>query len=676
MDDRTTGRTASGFCTLESRAPGSPCAPRRAPLVLAAIIGAGAIVPTLLAFRSGPPGAPGGPAGGQWQLPTSANDFFAPGTQPNADPLEFAPVQNSLNCTFCHSGYSLDFAPYDAWVASMKGQAARDPVWHAALTISNQDANLSGESCIRCHAPGAWLAGKSAPGDLSLFQPEDFDSVTCHFCHRLVNPVLGPDSAVGYPPSELIPDPDPTPDVEVLDALAKAGLMPIKHGNGQFIVDPKDVRRGPLDDVPDNMHGLSLLGEFVPLIYSPFHTKSQLCASCHDVSNPLYMRQPDGTYALNGFGEPHPTGDLRDMFPEQRTYSEWSQSQFAKGGVYFADQRFGGNHPTFVMESCQDCHMPFYEGGACAFYEFPPFFERNVPQHSWAGANTWVVGAIKEMLGDKAELVGLTDERVDAQKARVIQMLRSASDLAAVQNGAALLVRVTNWSGHKLPTGYPEGRRMWLNVRFFDAADELVAERGGYDIESATLDRDSTKVYEARHGISEDVAAVVGLPAGKSFHLSLNNVILSDNRIPPVGFSRAAFEEVQAEPVNYEYADGQHWDNTLFTIPSGTAKAVVTLYFQTSSREYMDFLRAANFTDTNGEIAYQAWISQGRSAPVDMASVVLNLVPGDLNGDGVVDGADLGILLGAWGTDDPFADLNGDGEVDGADLGTLLGMWT
>jgi len=48
----------------------------------------------------------------------------------------------------------------------------------------------------------------------------------------------------------------------------------------------------------------------------------------------------------------------------------------------------------------------------------------------------------------------------------------------------------------------------------------------------------------------------------------------------------------------------------------------------------------------------------------------------DLNCDGVVDGADLGILLSAWGSDDATADLNGDGVVDGADLGQLLANWT
>jgi len=47
---------------------------------------------------------------------------------------------------------------------------------------------------------------------------------------------------------------------------------------------------------------------------------------------------------------------------------------------------------------------------------------------------------------------------------------------------------------------------------------------------------------------------------------------------------------------------------------------------------------------------------------------------GDINGDGRVDGADLGLLLAAWGGSGP-ADLNGDGIVDGADLGLLLAAW-
>lgn len=49
----------------------------------------------------------------------------------------------------------------------------------------------------------------------------------------------------------------------------------------------------------------------------------------------------------------------------------------------------------------------------------------------------------------------------------------------------------------------------------------------------------------------------------------------------------------------------------------------------------------------------------------------------DLNGDCMVDGGDLQLLLQSWGAvSDTGADLNLDGKVDGADLGMLLGAWT
>ena len=48
---------------------------------------------------------------------------------------------------------------------------------------------------------------------------------------------------------------------------------------------------------------------------------------------------------------------------------------------------------------------------------------------------------------------------------------------------------------------------------------------------------------------------------------------------------------------------------------------------------------------------------------------------GDLDGDQIVGGADLTILLAAWGTNGPVADLDGDGFVSGPDLTILLGRW-
>ena len=50
--------------------------------------------------------------------------------------------------------------------------------------------------------------------------------------------------------------------------------------------------------------------------------------------------------------------------------------------------------------------------------------------------------------------------------------------------------------------------------------------------------------------------------------------------------------------------------------------------------------------------------------------------PGDFNDDGVVNGADFGALLAAWGACGGCAeDLNGDGFVNGADIGGLLAAW-
>lgn len=49
----------------------------------------------------------------------------------------------------------------------------------------------------------------------------------------------------------------------------------------------------------------------------------------------------------------------------------------------------------------------------------------------------------------------------------------------------------------------------------------------------------------------------------------------------------------------------------------------------------------------------------------------------DLNGNGIVEPGDLGLMLADWGpvTKSPVADVNGDGVVNGADIGRLLDRW-
>ncbi len=57
-----------------------------------------------------------------------------------------------------------------------------------------------------------------------------------------------------------------------------------------------------------------------------------------------------------------------------------------------------------------------------------------------------------------------------------------------------------------------------------------------------------------------------------------------------------------------------------------------------------------------------------------LSGTYIPMNPSDLNGDGVVDAADLSTLLAQWGADG-VGDLNGDGVVGAADLAMLLSNW-
>jgi len=68
--------------------------------------------------------------------------------------------------------------------------------------------------------------------------------------------------------------------------------------------------------------------------------------------------------------------------------------------------------------------------------------------------------------------------------------------------------------------------------------------------------------------------------------------------------------------------------------------------------------------------------SDNGAANSGAAYIFFRACSADFNLDGVVNGNDLGTLLGQWGVcPDCAADFNGDGAVDGNDLGTLLGDW-
>lgn len=525
-------------------------------------------------------------------IPSTPNDFLQPGTQPLT---LVAPLQVAQNCAACHGFYDPDQEPYRRWRASMMAQATRDPIFHACLAIAEQDLRFSGELCLRCHTPNGWLDGRSTPTDGSAldFYAGDFDGISCHFCHRLVDPANGP----GSPPE----------DAAILAAL---GAIPPDAHNGTYVVDPEDRRRGPFDLGPSFF--------WHDWRESPFHRSSALCGTCHDVSNPAFTRQSDGSYALNAIDAPHPSARKYEQFPIERTYSEWARSEFARGPIEMGG-RFGGNRSA--VSTCQHCHMPATTGTAC----FPGLGGEqrdDLPLHDFAGANSWVLRAVRSLYPDSE--TGLDAAQVDASIARAEAMLRSAADLEAFLAGGELVVRVLNQSGHKLPTGYGEGRRMWIGLRFFDASNALIAERGAYDPATAVLVPDTT-IFETKHGLDAAMAVETGLPQGESFHFVLNNEILKDNRIPPRGFTQRAFEAVQAEPVGATYRDEQYWSDSRFAIAAGSARVEVRLWHQTTTKEYIEFLRDENRTNNAGQIAYDQWVLHGRSAPVQMAATSLEL---------------------------------------------------
>src|SRR5262249_7368757 len=156
-------------------------------------------------------------------------------------------------------------------------------------------------------------------------------------------------------------------------------------------------------------------------------------------------------------------------FPEQATFDEWLASAYPSGGV--RAPQFGRNRET--VSSCQDCHMPRVTGVDAR--NGPK--RDDLPFHEFAGANTFVPAILPHHPVSGEEVSAAQLER---GAARSTDMLRRAATLSLALADGTLSVRVTNESGHKLPTGYPEGRRMWLHVRAFDAGRRVVFESGRY----------------------------------------------------------------------------------------------------------------------------------------------------------------------------------------------------
>jgi hypothetical protein len=189
----------------------------------------------------------------------------------------------------------------------------------------------------------------------------------------------------------------------------------------------------------------------------------------------------------------------------------------------------------------------------------------------------------------------------------------------------AFVVRVENLTGHKLPTGYPDGRRMWLEIEVQDERGAMLFRSGVYDRDSATRSNDAQlRTYEVRMAANGQ----------EGFHFVLQDQLLEDTRLPPRGF----VPSVETMPVGRAYpairssdAGGTsvlaHWDDAPYEVllprtVGATVKIRATLWYQSVSREFVEFLQSANRTDGYGQRMLELWRRYDRAPPFSMATAI------------------------------------------------------
>jgi hypothetical protein len=201
-----------------------------------------------------------------------------------------------------------------------------------------------------------------------------------------------------------------------------------------------------------------------------------------------------------------------------------------------------------------------------------------------------------------------------------LELAAAIENLSYNASSGTLNFRIQNRTGHKLISGFPEGRRMFVNIRAYSGGS-LIYEVNPYDIAAGTL-KGLTYPYQAGYGLpapsaidSATEAYVHELvyemhPASEltgedeTFHFALATDRYKDNRIPPKGFRISEAGERLSQPrwhgadapdyfTAAEYAGGyDDVDLADYGINIHGADYVeVNLYYQTTSREYIEFLR-------------------------------------------------------------------------------------
>jgi len=412
----------------------------------------------------------------------------------------------SQNCAACHDGLrdatGDDVSIVLDWQATMMANSARDPLWRAKVASEiKRNPALQEEietTCGRCHAPMASTAvafsGTSAAlfGSDGLLHPDNpfFDAanegVSCTLCHQIEDSsTLGTD----------------------------AGFS----GNFSIAFDFGIDRQlyGQYDN-PLTMPMQNQVG-FTPAA-SAHVSSSELCATCHNLSTAVVDSQGNVT---------------TQMFPEQMVYTEWQNSAFE------------------ATQSCQNCHMPVAIGemtiSTRPLNGLTP--RPNFAQHTFVGGNSYML----DILGQNAQALNITATGFDNVVAETRTFLATAAsltleNLTRVGNDLDFTVRVTNLSGHKLPSGYPS-RRAWLHVTIADASGAIVFESGAIDAmgKITALDSDNNPAeFEPHYDVITSADQVQSyetimqnLDGDLTYTLLEAATYRKDNRLLPAGMDKA-----------------------------------------------------------------------------------------------------------------------------------------
>jgi 1,4-alpha-glucan branching enzyme len=108
------------------------------------------------------------------------------------------------------------------------------------------------------------------------------------------------------------------------------------------------------------------------------------------------------------------------------------------------------------------------------------------------------------------------------------------------------------------------------------------------------------------------------------------------------------------------------------------------LVFNSDATEYDPEFEGTPGYDVTAEPTPYDGLDHSATIPIGPYSVLIYTqaeeieddVPGDFDGNGLIDGADLSRLLGAWGEINVILDLDGDLVITGGDLAILLGHWS